>query len=125
MSSGKFVTAVNCMDGRTQLSVNEYMRKKYGVDYVDTVTETGPDKILAEEGPKSESIRERVDISVKKHGSKAIAIVAHYDCAGNPVDKETHLRHIKKAAETLKKWLPDVEVIGLWVGEDWKAGKVA
>jgi len=36
-----FCTAINCMDGRTQLPVNEFMRRKLGVAYVDTITEAG------------------------------------------------------------------------------------
>lgn len=34
----KFATAINCIDGRTQLPVIEWARKKYGVDYVDMIT---------------------------------------------------------------------------------------
>ena len=44
----KFATAVNCMDGRVQKPVIEYLQKSFGVDYVDMVTEPGPNKILAE-----------------------------------------------------------------------------
>lgn len=33
-----FYTVINCMDGRTQLSENEFLRNKFGVDYVDTIT---------------------------------------------------------------------------------------
>ena len=61
-----FATAINCMDGRTQLPINQWMRNRYGVAYVDTVTEPGPIKILAEQEPDSavESIKQRTDISV-------------------------------------------------------------
>ena len=44
----KFATAINCMDGRAQEPVIEYMKKSYGVDYVDMITEPGPNRILAE-----------------------------------------------------------------------------
>ena len=44
----KFATAINCMDGRTQQSVIEYMKRTFSVDFVDMITEPGPNKILAE-----------------------------------------------------------------------------
>ena len=74
-ASNIFATAINCMDGRTQLPVIEYMKSRYGVDYVDMVTEPGTNKILAENGDKTtiESIKRRVKISVERHNSKQIA----------------------------------------------------
>jgi hypothetical protein len=48
MRHGNFVTAINCIDGRTQLPVINFAQKKYGIDYVDMVTEPGPIKILTE-----------------------------------------------------------------------------
>ena len=126
MADGTFATAINCMDGRTQLPVNELMRKKYGVDYIDTLTEPGPVKILAENAPESliESLKTRVAISVEKHGSKAICIVGHWGCAGNPVDKDVQMGQLDKAVATVKSWGYDVEIIKIWVGEDWQAEEV-
>ena len=46
MADGTFATAINCMDGRIQMSVNEFIRKEYGVNYVDTITLAGPCKVL-------------------------------------------------------------------------------
>ncbi len=34
----------------------------------------------------------RVEVSVNKQGSKLMAIVGHYDCAGNPVEEEEQLK---------------------------------
>ncbi|OGN99613.1 MAG: hypothetical protein A2Y59_05785 [Chloroflexi bacterium RBG_13_52_14] len=126
MSEKKFATAINCMDGRTQLPVMEYMKKKYKVDYVDTITEPGPNGILASNKDHAtvESIKRRVVISTGKHGSKYIAVVGHHDCAGNPVDKNTHLMHIRNAIKTVKSWGFNTEVIGLWVDENWKVNEV-
>ena len=39
MAKGNFGTVINCMDGRTQLPVNEYLRREYGLDFIDTVNE--------------------------------------------------------------------------------------
>ncbi|MFC2009020.1 carbonic anhydrase [Chloroflexota bacterium] len=118
-----FATAINCMDGRVQVPVNEWMRSRYGVAYVDTVTEPGPIKILAELQPDSavESIKQRTDISVHKHGSSVIAVVAHYDCAGNPVDKDTQMGQLALSIAQVKAWGYDVPIIGLWVDEEWVA----
>ena len=116
-----FSTTINCMDGRVQLPVNDWMRQEYGVAYVDTITEPGPIKILAELQPDSavESIKHRTDISVHKHGSTLIAIVAHYDCAGNPVDRDTQMDQLDLSIAQVKAWGYSVPVIGLWVDEDW------
>lgn len=124
MPSGKFATAVNCMDGRTQIPVIDYLKRKYGVDYVDDVTEAGPDKILDSSSPIVESIKRRVAISVKKHGSHVIAVVGHYDCAGNPVNREIHLKNLGDSVRRVSSWFDGVEVIGLWVDKRWVVHEV-
>ena len=101
----KFACAINCMDGRVQDAVKSYMQKNYGVDYVDMVTEPGPNKILASpelaEG-LVENIKKRVEISVHHHGSKVVAIVGHFGCAGNPTEKEEQIKHLKIAKKTVR-----------------------
>ncbi|KUK11126.1 MAG: hypothetical protein XD50_0571 [Clostridia bacterium 41_269] len=126
MKDAKFAVAVNCMDGRVQVPVINFLKEKYGVDYVDMITEPGPDKILAENRSSSaaDSIRKRVEISITKHFSKLIAVVAHYDCAGNPVDREIHIKHLHAAVETVKSWGFDADVIGLWVDDKWQVHEV-
>ncbi len=121
MAEGKFVTAINCIDGRTQQPVSEWMRRQFTADHVDTITEPGADKALSE-GPgwQVESIKRRVLISVNSHGSRAIAVVAHHDCAGNPVSKEKHLQMTKQAVKEIASWNLPVHVFGLWVSENWE-----
>ena len=121
-----FATAINCMDGRVQLPVIKWICERYGVDYVDMVTEAGPVKILADNGDAVllESMRKRVEISVNKHGSRIVAIVAHFDCAGNPVEKDVQIGQIKKSFETVRSWGFEVEMIGLWVDENWEVNQV-
>ncbi|MFC2049597.1 carbonic anhydrase [Chloroflexota bacterium] len=118
----KFGTAINCMDGRTQIAVIEYLKSVYGVNYVDLVTEPGPNKILAENKDMAiiESIKRRIKISVEHHDSKLVAVVGHHDCAGNPADKATQIAHILSAVETVRHWGLNVQVVGLWVDEKWK-----
>jgi len=121
-----FCTAINCMDGRTQLPVSEFLRDKLGVAYVDTITEAGPVKILAEQ-PDSDAARSilcRVDISVKKHGSKCVGIVAHHDCAGNPVDERTQKGQLDLAVRFIAAHYPAVRVRGLWVDSEWTVTQV-
>ena len=68
MTMKKFGTAINCMDGRTQIPVINYLKNKFDLDYVDTITEPGPNKILADrsESELLKSIKNRLDISVNK-----------------------------------------------------------
>ncbi len=123
----KFVTAINCMDGRTQLPVSEHLKSRYGATYVDTITEPGVDRVVAEEpedSPVIEALKRKCNISIEHHNSDLIAVVGHHGCAGNPVEKETHLEHIKKAVERLKGWYPDLKVIGIWVDEEWRANEI-
>jgi hypothetical protein len=114
------------MDGRTQLPVNEYLRRELEVDYVDTITEAGPVRILAEqqESATAQSILDRVDISVKKHGSKSVAVVSHYDCAGNPLEKDGQMRQLETATRWLSGKYPDIQIIGLWVDSAWMVTRI-
>jgi len=115
-----FCTAVNCMDWRTQLPVIGYLKKKFNAKYVDMITEAGPNKILAVgvDGFLVKSIIKRVRISVEKHGSEIIAIVGHFDCAGNPSIKEEQAIHTKDAIDVIKKEFPHMNILGLWVDQN-------
>ena len=122
----KFCTAVNCMDGRVQIPVVNYLKERFGVEYVDMITEPGPNGILAaqEKSALVQSVLDRIDISVNKHGSKHIAVIGHHDCAGNPVDKNRQERDTRKAVEFLQGKFAGIEVIGLWVGPDWTVSEI-
>ena len=125
MTKKTFATAINCMDGRTQEPIISWAKKTFEVDYVDAITEPGPDKILAEEPDiLVESIKNRVMISVNKHGSQNVIVVSHHDCAGNPVSKEGHLDQLKKSVDVILSWELGVKIIGVWIGEDWKVNKL-
>jgi len=124
MHDKKFATAINCMDGRVQLPVNDWIKKEFKVDFVDTITEPGPNKILAGNNEGAQSIKNRVLISVNKHGSRQIAIIGHHDCAGNPVDKATQVTHISGAIKTIQSWDLGITVVGLWVDENLCVNKI-
>ena len=45
-----FCTLICCMDGRFIHIINEYIRKNYRYEYVDTITDAGPvSKVIHEE----------------------------------------------------------------------------
>ncbi len=120
----KFACAINCMDGRVQDAVKKYMQDNYSVDYVDMVTEPGPNKILADASTGSgqiiENIKKRVEISVHHHGSKVVAIIGHFGCAGNPTEKEEQIKHLQEAKKTVEGFGFSVEIVLLWVDGDWQ-----
>jgi len=45
---GKRAICLNCIDGRVQLPVIEWIKQNYGVDHVDMITEPGMDGFLAD-----------------------------------------------------------------------------
>jgi hypothetical protein len=115
----KFGTAINCIDGRTQEPVINFMKKKYDIDGVDMVTFPGADGIFSvrENLDKIEIIRRSVSISIEKHHSRIIAVVGHFDCAGNPGDKEHHYAHIRKALHEVSSWNFDAQIAGYYVND--------
>lgn len=117
-----FATAINCIDGRVQKPLIEFVEKRFLVDYVDMITEPGPDRILSERIQKDiiRSIKRRVLISLKKHNSKFIIIAGHYGCAGNPVSENTHKRQIRKAVDVINRWGVKVPVFGIWLNKGWE-----
>jgi hypothetical protein len=118
-----FATAINCIDGRVQAPVTELIMSEFEVDYVDMITEPGPDKILSENKDLDviESIKKRVLISIEKHKSKIVIIAGHHDCAGNPVQEKEHFQQIRESVTRIREWELEVDVYGVWVDKDWKA----
>ena len=122
----RFCTVINCMDGRVQLPVIRYLLKRFNVEYVDSITEAGPNLVLSEQKSNVtvQSILERVNISVEKHRSVGIAVVGHHDCAGNPAPQENQIVHIQNAIRFLRQHYENVVIIGLWVDEHWEVHEV-
>ena len=119
----KFATAINCIDGRVQKPVAEYIEKSFNVDYVDMITEPGPNRILSEGKDINiiEYLKKKVEISVEKHNSQIIAVAAHYDCAGNPENKDAQKQHLRKAVNVITLWgFPAKTIIALWLDENFK-----
>jgi len=121
-----FCTTINCMDGRVQLPVIQYLQDYFNVKFVDSITEPGPILALSEPFNSSmvNAILNRLEISVEKHNSVGLAIVGHHDCAGNPQSKDVQLDQLHKAIDFIKAQYTDLNIIGLWVDENWQVYKV-
>jgi hypothetical protein len=120
MADGSFATAINCMDGRTQKPVTDWLTRQFGVEHIDTITEPGVDKVLTQGAlHQVQSIKDRVLISVNAHGSRHVVVVGHHDCAGNPVSRDEHHRMTREAVEIVAGWDLPIRVFGLWVDENW------
>ena len=121
-----FCTVVNCMDGRVQLPVIAFLQDYFKAEFVDSITEPGPVRIFDEKTDPTmlKSILARVDISVNHHGSGGIAVCAHPDCAGNPVDENGQKQQIKDSVKYLEKTYPGIKIVGLWVDSKWIVNKI-
>lgn len=118
-----FATALNCMDGRVQLPVNEAVRSLFGVTHVDTITGAGIVRFLADEvdAPETKSALSNIRISLDKHGSRGIAVAAHHDCAGNPRSEQSQKEQLARAVRFLEEQFPGCRIAGMWVGMDGRA----
>ena len=126
MVQGRFGTVINCIDGRTQIPIINWLKEKYDLDFIDTITEPGVDKITAvKDHEKTEQIKSKVLISIKAHSSSLIGIAGHHDCAGNPVSKDEHVKQIKKSIDTIKSWNLSVNIVGIWINDKWQVELVS
>ena len=121
-----FCTVINCMDGRVQLPVIMYLQQRFRVDHVDSITEPGPNLILAEQTNRDtvRSILERLSLSIVNHNSTGVAIVGHHDCAGNPASKDEQIGQLQESIRLLRERFVDIEIIGLWVSDQWEVQEV-
>jgi len=120
-----FATSINCIDGRIQLPISNWIKQKYSVDYVDVITHPGSDKIIGEKNIEGISeIKSKTLVSINAHNSKLVVISGHHDCAGNPVSKEMHLTQIKKSINIIKSWNWPVTVIGVWINDQWEIEEI-
>jgi hypothetical protein len=125
MNFGKFATSINCIDGRIQIPISNWIKQKYFVDYVDVISHPGSDKVIGEKIIEGiAEIKSKVLVSINAHNSKLIVISGHHDCAGNPVSKEMHMTQIKKSINLIKSWDYPVTVIGIWVNDKWEIEEI-
>ncbi len=115
-----FCATINCLDGRTQQPVVNYLMQRFNVKYVDMLTDAGPLGILTK-APESERallFQERVDTVIRVHDIKELAITGHWDCRGNPVPRETQIEQMGDVVRQYRKLYPQLTIIGLFVGEE-------
>ena len=121
-----FATSINCIDGRVQTPISEWIKKNHNVDFVDVVSEPGSDAVLStESSPEEEKIKQKVMISINAHKSELVFVSGHHECAANPVSKEDHIRHIQQAVARVNSWGLPAKVVGLWVNDSWNVEQVS
>ncbi|GAA1909413.1 hypothetical protein GCM10009716_19220 [Streptomyces sodiiphilus] len=114
----RFATMLTCIDGRIQAPLSEWAKSHLEVDYVDTVTEPGPDSAIGSLGEEGlAALVAKVRVSQRAHGSGVLVVAGHSDCAGNPVADEEHHRQLRQAATQLAALLPDLRIIALHAGQ--------
>ena len=116
---GRRATCLNCMDGRVQLPVLNWIKDHYPVDFVDVITEAGMDSVLSAQEDIHEVLRS-IKISVNINKSTKLFVVGHYDCRGNPVEDSVHHQQILDSVKRLKDHWPSHEIVGLWVNKSWE-----
>ena len=120
MMSFRFGTAINCIDGRTQQVVIDHMKHNYNIDGVDMVTFPGADGLFSSKDHLEDILHLLEKQSLYRYREacpQIIAVVGHYDCAGNPGDREHHYMHILGAMHEVSSWNLHAQVIGLYVND--------
>ena len=112
---GDFGSVLNCMEGRAQRNAGDYFTATFGVRHIDTITAPGVVQHLAHPTERTPQILDDLRISIEKHGSTQIGVVAHADCAGNPVPDRTQRQQVVVAMSTLGSEFPEAEVVGIWL----------
>lgn len=122
----RFALAITCLDGRVQRPVVDYLRRKYGVDYVDLITEPGPERALTDPTRHlvQAAIQRNARFSVGGHAAELVAVAAHDDCLGNKADTGTRLAQLRAAQEVVTSWELGVDVVALWVYMDGRVEEV-
>jgi carbonic anhydrase len=121
MSTPRLGTAINCIDGRVQEPVTQWMKAEYRLDYVDMITLPGPDEALVRGLVEVvDHVKSAVRVSIQQHGSSVVAIAGHHDCTANPVPAAEHLAQIKQCVQIIRSWHFSVVAVGLWVNDRWQ-----
>ncbi|MFZ0624929.1 MAG: carbonic anhydrase [Acidimicrobiia bacterium] len=115
-TSGRFATAVSCIDGRFQTRVIDQVMLRFGVRHVDNVTAPGAVRHLAGTVTDTgEFLLDHVRVSIDAHDSTEIAVVAHAGCAGNPVPDAKQKEELRAAKGVLEERYPGTTVVALFL----------
>jgi len=119
----KFGTLINCIDGRVQYPVMDYLKNNYNIDYFDAANEAGPLLTLTKKTNRCRliSLKEQIISSIEEHDSRFIVLVGHHDCTDNPGDREFQEKQMDEALDYLQRAFGrDKTYVGLYVNEEWK-----
>jgi len=99
----RFLTILACIDGRIHPLLQKFLNENYGGYYIDVITAPGiVGKLFSSDKLFAEPITKACEISVSAHQSEQIILVAHSDCAGNPVPDEVQVKQLQAVAENLQ-----------------------
>jgi len=118
---GRKAVCLNCIDGRVQIPAIKWMKDQYALDCVDLITEPGMDGLLADNNGPIDAVIRKIEFCIEKNNTSMIFIAGHHDCKGNLVSELTHKEQICHAVDRLKKIFSKMEIIGLWINEQWTA----
>lgn len=124
----KYAIAINCIDGRIQEPVINYIKKDCGADYVDLITNDGIVNIVAGPvyGPQFRKMVQLIQSSRKNKKSNTIYITAHHDCSGNPVSDDKQKEQLQLSKTALKLHLTiDISIKALWVDENFEVFEIS
>lgn len=123
----KFGTVINCMDGRVQYPVLDYLKQHEELTCFDAANEAGPLKILSERSDKCRliSLKEQIRSSIESHQSELVVVAGHHDCTDNPVDRSSQVQQMEEAIRYLEKAFgTGIEFVGLYVNDRWEVEEV-
>lgn len=116
----RFAVLLNCIDGRTQQPLLDWVGRELDVDHVDVVTEPGVDGVLAGgDSATVQSLLDKVCVSRLAHGAVEVVVAGHHDCAANPGDAAQHFSDVTRATDAVRQALPELPVRGVYVDESW------
>lgn len=114
----RFATLLTCIDGRIQRPLHNWATQHLAVDYLDVITEPGPDAaVTTSDDDELTALLRKVQVSQRAHRSSTLVVAGHSDCAGNPVTDEEHHQQLHHAAARLAHHLPDTRILAVHSGQ--------
>lgn len=124
MASTPFALAINCVDGRVQRPLLQWVRDSLSLEELDCLTVPGPDAALCEAGAEYDRARKLATFLAEKREHACALVAGHWDCLGNPVGQARHREQIVRAAGELHGWGIAPRTLGLWIDEGWEVSVV-